>query len=95
MGQSWFAESGVEKVVLSGTAKTLGDFAFMGCKGLKGVIFPKNSSLEVIGTGCFRGSGLEQIRTPQGLKTIEEQAFTECARLKRVSLNEDLQVLKG
>lgn len=50
--------------------------------------------LEKIGKDCFAYSGLEEFIAPQGLREIGDGAFYGCVRLKLVTLNEGLEVLK-
>ena len=55
--------------------------------------FQEGSRLRRIGNGCFQGSDLEEFVAPPGLKEIGSIAFYRCKGLKRVVLNEDLEVL--
>ena len=50
--------------------------------------------LQKIGTSCFYRSGLEEFVAPQRLREIEGKAFNSCYKLRRVTLNEGLEVLK-
>ena len=50
--------------------------------------------LQKIGTSCFYRSCLEEFVAPQRLREIEGKAFNSCYELKRVVLNEGLEVLK-
>ena len=49
VGEEWFWESDVEKLVVSGSVKVLGKCAFGGCKQLCEVVFESGSHLESIG----------------------------------------------
>ena len=51
------------------------------------------SSLEFIGIGAFRDSGLREFRAPASLATVSQCAFYGCRDLKSVVLNEGLQNL--
>ena len=68
----------------------LGDAAFQKCERLRRVTFRDGSQLERIGKRCFNDSGIEEVRTPSGLKTIDSGAFRWCKNLKRAVLNEGL-----
>lgn len=49
--------------------------------------------LESIGVGAFRGTRLETFVAPTKLNTIGKSAFRDCKCLKRVELNDGLEVL--
>ncbi len=57
----------------------------------EGVILPEG--LETIGVKAFADSALTQITIPASVHTIEKQAFSGCAALKSVTLQEGLAVL--
>ena len=73
----------------------LGDNTFQWCEQLRSVIFAEGSKLEKIGRRCFFQAGLEEFRAPLGLRTIADGTFCYCWRLKRVVLNEGLEMLGG
>ena len=58
---------------------------------LKSVQF--SDGLEKIGTSAFSGSGIENIVLPSSMKIIGCFAFAECKYLRKVRLNEGLDVL--
>ena len=64
-----------------------GQGTFFDCKRLRRVQL--GESLEVIGNDWFRGSGLEEVIVPKTVKVIENSAFYECERLKRVVFQGD------
>lgn len=66
----------VSEVVLPNNLVSTGYFAFYWCTALKSIVLP--DTVTTIGKACFRGSGLESIVLPEGLKKIESQAFGEC-----------------
>ena len=57
---------------------------FEGCDKLKTVRLP--DSVKAIPKGMFRGSGISQVVLPEALETIGEEAFRDCANLKRITL---------
>lgn len=69
--------------------------AFRDCKDLKRVVFSEDSRLEKIGSQCFYGTGLEEVKTPCGLKQIGSGVFENCKDLQLVELNEELVQLGG
>ena len=73
--------------------KELGAFMFNNFKHIEHIIFQGNSQLQTIGKACFRNNGLEEFIAPPSLRTIESEAFAACEHLKRVILNEGLEVI--
>ena len=61
----------------------------MECKNLKAIELP--DGLEYLGNECFYNSGLESIRIPPALKTIEARTFYRCENLKHVEFSEGLE----
>ena len=47
--------------------------------------------MEYLGEYCFYNSGLESIKIPPALKTIEAWTFFKCESLKRVEFSEGLE----
>lgn len=62
----------------------IGSNAFSGRSALTEVILP--DSLEEIGSGAFRGCGLNEIQIPAAVTTIGANAFAGCASLDTVDL---------
>ena len=83
----------LQRVTISSTLKVLGDNTFCMCKRLRHVDFEDGSRLRKIGSNCFFASGLEEFEAPPSLREIELSAFYICTSLKRVVLNEGLEVL--
>ena len=71
----------------------IGDHVFECCKCLTRVKFQVGSRLQTIGFRCFANSGLEEFVAPSKLREIGPEAFWECTWLKRVTLNEGLEVM--
>ena len=81
------------QVIVPSAVRELGAELFEGCVGLQNLTFCEGSRLEKIGSDCFRGSGLVEITTPATVRCICSGAFHGCKSLKRVELNEGLEVL--
>ena len=82
IGNYWFANSGVETVVLPASIREIGEEAFRGCKSLTQVVLARKSKLQAIETNCFRGSGVQDVGFSTRLKHIDEGAFSKCAALR-------------
>ena len=75
LGDGWFQESDVEKIIVSSSVKVLGKTAFGGSKKLREVVFEPDSHLESIGEMCFIGCGLKEIVIPKSVRAIGKWAF--------------------
>lgn len=75
VGNEWFSDSSVEKLIVSGSVGRFGSFAFSGCSRLEEIVFEKNSRLEVIGCGCFSGCGRTRMTIPRSVREIHMGAF--------------------
>ena len=62
----------------------INDYTFCGCKKLETITL--TGTIESIGNGAFRKSGVEQIHLPEGLKYIGENAFQSCGELASITL---------
>ena len=69
--------------------KTVGDYAFFGCKGLKRAVL--NEGLDVLGTSVFENSALKHVVLPSTLRRIGNCAFRGCGYLKGITLQEGLR----
>ena len=81
------------QVIVPSAVRELGAELFEGCVGFQNLTFCEGSRLEKIGGDCFRGSGLVDITTPAAVRCFCSGAFYGCKSLKRVELNEGLEVL--
>ena len=52
-----------------------------------------SESLEKIGVGAFKESGLESAVLPASLRTVSQELFAGCKSLKTVKFREGLEVL--
>ena len=87
-------QTGLTKVVLPDTIKTIGSSAFQGCAALRSVTL--SASLETIGDNAFNGCVLlADVALPSGLKTIGGSAFNGCASLSSVNLPDSIVQLGG
>ena len=59
IGENWFVDSQVEKVVVPVSVREIQQNAFKYCNQLKVIEFDEGSTLEKIGRGVFFSSGLE------------------------------------
>ena len=59
IGDDWFWESDVEKLIIPNTVRELGHSAFSWCEKLREVVFEPDSRLEAIREFCFAHSMLE------------------------------------
>ena len=71
-----FDSTELRKVKLPSTLQRLEDYVFARCRSLREVVFGEKSALEYIGKYTFRCcDSLRSITLPEGLKTINENAF--------------------
>ena len=70
VGNAWFSESAVQKVVIPRSVKELGNNAFRKTHNLKEIVFREGSRLEKIGNACFDDSRIEVFTAPNLLKEI-------------------------
>jgi hypothetical protein len=77
--------TGITYVTMPDSINYIGEYAFSGCKGLKGVTIG-NTLFSIYGN-AFRGcSSLEIINIPEKVTYIGNQAFYDCTSLKEVSI---------
>lgn len=75
-------------ITLPENLEVLSDTIFGGCTGLKKVTF--HEGLKKIGPNAFRASAVEEVILPEGVTTIEEYAFADCEKLKKITLPDTL-----
>lgn len=87
-----FANSGITKLVLPKTIKTVGKKAFSYCSSLKEIVFAEGGQLEEIGQEAFRGTGISQLQIPASVKTIGIAAFANCNWLQTAAWAQDSEM---
>lgn len=80
-------------VQISPNIQVIPEKCFYGCAKLEEVELPKR--LKEIGSFAFKKCGIQSIQLPQGLETIEGQAFESCDKLTSVKMPKSVKTLKG
>ena len=102
VGIGAFAQTGVEKIVLPPSTKTVCTAAFAECQRLRSVRL--NEGLEMLGVGKYNGNDqdkwktfaqdtLENLTIPPALEEIAPDAFQYCKRVRRVEFLEGRETL--
>lgn len=82
-----FKNSGLTRISLPASVKTLGSNAFENCASLKTVEFAEDIKITEIKSATFKGcAALESITIPDGVKTIGANSFENCTALEVVNL---------
>lgn len=68
------------------------DYAFYACNGLSSVKLPNN--LSVISIGTFSGTAAERLSIPEGVTSIELDAFGNCGLMVDIDLPSTLQKIE-
>lgn len=90
--QAFKALSGLTSIDFEGSnLERIGMFAFEGTKSLKDIDIP--NTVELMGEGAFKRSGITGITIPRRLEIIEAETFRNCEGLKELRF-EDGCVLK-
>ena len=66
-------------VIIPDTVEEISDHSFYGCDNIKTIKL--SDSLKTIGRGAFADSGLEYIKIPEGVTSIDSTAFQNCPNL--------------
>lgn len=84
VGISEYCMSGTQigAVNLPASVKYLSAGVFQNCAKLASFTVESGSRLKVIGSACFAHCGLSKVLLPEGLETIEDQAFYDCELLQ-------------
>ena len=84
-GDSPFKDSGIKTVTIEDGITSIGESAFLGCRGLTELILP--NSVTSIGDYAFFGcSGLTELTLPNGVMSIGGNAFEGCSGLTELTL---------
>lgn len=74
------------------TVKTIGDYAFSGCRSLVDLTIP--TSVTSVGNYAFRNcSSLTEVALPKSMASISEHLFDGCSSLKTIELPGDLKTI--
>lgn len=57
----------------------------------KTIIIPEG--IKIIGRACFAGTNVEEVVLPEGIETIDSDAFNFCTKLKKINFPETLKVI--
>ena len=60
-------------------------------KGCVSSVIPDDGSIEIIGTDAFSGVQFERVDLPEGIKSIEHNAFNNCYKIKSIVLPKSLE----
>lgn len=83
LGNSCFANTGLETLVLPASVTFLEDEAFVMCRRLKRADLANARKLKILGQGAFSACGaLQNVILGDGLETIGDSCFTECALIE-------------
>ena len=92
IGERAFAESGIAKILISESVKTLGAKAFMNASSLNEVII-SNAQLNVPEMSFYGCSSLTSLVLPAECKEIGASAFAGCSSLELLGLPSSLEVI--
>jgi len=78
--KAFFANSTLQRVIIGGGVRAIGDSAFFGCRSLNSLSFERG--LEHVGDSAFAGcEALTQVTLPWGTASVGRMAFFGCTRL--------------
>lgn len=60
--------------------------------GQKTIIIPKG--IKTISRACFAGTNVEEVVLPEGIETIDSDAFNFCTKLRKINFPETLKVIR-
>ena len=84
IGDSAFASSGLEEIVIPKNVDTIYSWAFAYCTKLKKVTF-KNGVKELWDGSFQRCTALKEITIPKSIEVIQSRTFIGCRQLKKVN----------
>ena len=85
LGDYAFASSGLERIALPGSIRSIGPGAFTNCLVLGSVVF-EEPGLETVGDNAFSVSGIETMELPDGVVSIGASAFQNCQLLRSITI---------
>ena len=93
IGSDVFSEcTNLLSVNIPGSLTSIGEYIFRGCTSLTDVSL--SSDIKIIANGMFCDSGISEIIIPEGITSIEDQAFSNCTNLKTVTIPEGITSIK-
>lgn len=98
--KSFSPRSNVSSVFIPARVRSIGDSAFNRCNALTTVTFAEGSQLKSIGGSAFYGTEhayprFKEIKIPDSVETIGNEAFYDCQDLERIALPSALQTLSN
>ena len=79
--------SGLTEITIPSSVKYIGVFAFFGCKDLSIVFAEGTTKIPSAGYGnCWGSSGIISITIPEGVVSIEKEAFKNCKGLTELTI---------
>ena len=98
--KSFSTRINVSSVFIPARVRSIGDSAFNRCNALTTVTFAENSQLKSIGGSAFYGTEhayprFKEIKIPDSVETIGNEAFYDCQNLERIALPSALQTLSN
>lgn len=94
IGSSAFSGSGLTSVTIPGSVRSIGEFTFSGCEGLKSAVLEEG--VTAVSESMFRDCGsLRQVTLPDSLTSIDHSAFYNCTGLEEIALPEGLKLIEA
>ena len=89
----WYSyKSDIKTVNIASGVTTIGDYAFIFCSNLTGIIMP--DSIITIGEGAFLGcDSLTDIAIPDSVTSIANYAFESCSNLTRITIGNSVTTI--
>lgn len=88
----WFPIGKQGDYTLPATVKSIGDYAFQGCRITR---FTLPDNLTEIGQAVFFNSSVEEVVMPSNLRLIPTATFQKCSRLKTVRLGAATELISN
>lgn len=83
----------LKKMTIPTSVEKIGAKAFKDCISLKTLNLP--NSINTLETSLFENSGLENIKLPVTIASINERCFLNCEKLKEIDFGTSLKTIKG